>query len=77
MKAGALIDLLMHYSQDDEVEIEVYETISGLYIDTTADITVVEKDTPPGREKLTNFSQAKITNLSMSGVANPRLSHKI
>jgi hypothetical protein len=62
MKAGALIDLLMHYSQDDEVEIEVYETISGLYIDTTADITVVEKDTlvptlkiDVEAEKLRNF----------------------
>lgn len=35
MKAGELIDLLMHYSDDDEIEIEVYETISGHYVDTT------------------------------------------
>ena len=37
MKAGELIDLLMHYSYDDEIEIEVYETISGCYVDTTAE----------------------------------------
>lgn len=42
MKAGELIDLLMHYSDDDEIEIEVYETISGCYVDTTADIAIVE-----------------------------------
>lgn len=42
MKAGELIDLLMHYSDDDEIEIEVYETISGHYVDTTADIALVE-----------------------------------
>lgn len=40
MKAGELIDLLMHYSDDDEIE--VYETISGYYVDTTADIALVE-----------------------------------
>lgn len=39
MKAGELIDLLMHYSDDDEIE--VYEMISGCYVDTTADIAVV------------------------------------
>lgn len=40
MKAGELIDLLMHYSDDDEIE--VYETISGCYVDTTADIAAVK-----------------------------------
>ena len=40
MKAGELIDLLIHYSDDDEIE--VYETISGCYVDTTADIAAVK-----------------------------------
>lgn len=40
MRAGELIDLLMHSSDDDEIE--VYETISGCYVDTTADIAIVE-----------------------------------
>lgn len=42
MKAGDLINLLMSYDEDDEVEIEIYETVSGQYIDTTAAISVVE-----------------------------------
>lgn len=42
MKAGELIDLLMHYSDDGEIEIEVYETISGYYVDTIADIAIAE-----------------------------------
>lgn len=42
MKAGDLINLLMSYDKDDEVEIEIYETVSGQYVDTTAAISVVE-----------------------------------
>ena len=42
MKCGDLMDLLTAYSEDEEIEIEIYETISGRYIDTTADIAVVE-----------------------------------
>lgn len=42
MKAGDLIDLLMAYQNDDEIEIEVYETISGHYVDTTASVSIVE-----------------------------------
>ncbi len=45
MKAGDLINLLMSYNEDDEVEIEIYETISGRYIDTTAAISIVEDGT--------------------------------
>ena len=44
MKVKDLIDLLWAYDNEDEIEIEVYDTISGKYIDTTADITVVEED---------------------------------
>lgn len=44
MKAGDLIDLLMLYDNDDEIEIEIYETGTGKYIDTTAAITIVEED---------------------------------
>ena len=44
MKAGELIDLLMLYDKDDEVQIEIYETLSDNYIDTTAAITIVEEN---------------------------------
>lgn len=40
MKADELMDLLMHYSDDDEIE--VYETIYGYYVDATAGIAIVE-----------------------------------
>ena len=43
MKAGDLINLLTSYDEDDEVEIEIYETVSGQYIDTTAAISIVEE----------------------------------
>lgn len=42
MKCGDLMDLLTAYGEDEEIEIEIYETISGRYIDTTADIAVAE-----------------------------------
>lgn len=42
MKCGDLMDLLTAYGEDEEIEIEIYETISGRYIDTTADIAVIE-----------------------------------
>ena len=41
MKAGDLIDLLMTCN-DDEIEIKVYETISGKYVDTAAAVTIAE-----------------------------------
>ena len=44
MKAGELIDLLMLYDKDDEVQIEIYETLSDNYIDTTAAITIAEEN---------------------------------
>ena len=44
MKAGDLIDLLMLYDNNDEVEIEIYETGTGKYVDTTAAIQIVEED---------------------------------
>ena len=40
-----MIDLLMLYDNDDEVEIEIYETGTGKYVDTTAAIQIVEEDT--------------------------------
>ena len=42
MKCGDLMDLLTAYSEDEEIEIEIYQTISGRYIDTAADIAIVE-----------------------------------
>ena len=44
MKAGELIDFLMLYDKDDAVQIEIYETLSDNYIDTTATITIVEEN---------------------------------
>ena len=44
MKAGDLIDLLKLYNNDDEIEIEIYETGTGKYVDTTASIQIVEED---------------------------------
>lgn len=44
MKVGDLIDLLMTYSNDDEIEIEVYETISGKFVDSSCDITISEEN---------------------------------
>ena len=46
MKAGELIDLLMTCN-DDEIEIKVYETISGKYVDTTAAVTIAEDEAVP------------------------------
>lgn len=45
MKCGDLMDLLMLYNNDDEIEIEIYETATGKYIDTTASVTAVEDGT--------------------------------
>ena len=36
MKAGELIDLLMTFNNDDEISIDIYETISGKYVDSTS-----------------------------------------
>ena len=44
MKVGDLIELLMSNQHDDEIYIEIYETTSGHYIDTTASISIVEND---------------------------------
>ena len=44
MKTGDLIDLLILYDNDGEIEIEIYETITGKYVDTTAAIQIVEED---------------------------------
>ena len=42
MKVGTLIEYLMTCMDDEEIEIEIRETVSGKYIDSTADITIVE-----------------------------------
>ena len=36
MKVGELYELLNAYDNDDEIEIEIYETATERYIDTTA-----------------------------------------
>lgn len=43
MKVGYLIDLLMTYDNDDEIEIEVYETTSGKFVDSSCDITISDE----------------------------------
>ena len=44
MTVRELMDLLRFYPDDDEIEIDIYETQSGKHIDTTADITIVDED---------------------------------
>lgn len=47
MKVSELLDYLQLFDNDDELEIDVYETISSKYIDTTADIVIDEKALVP------------------------------
>ena len=47
MKAGELIDLLMTFNNDDEISIDIYETISGKYVDSTSAVAFVEDDIAP------------------------------
>ena len=44
MKVGDLIDLLNTYNNNDEIEIEVYETTARKYIDTTAAVIISDGD---------------------------------
>ena len=44
MKVGDLITLLRAYPNDDEIEIQVFETNSGELIDSTSAIGIVEED---------------------------------
>lgn len=36
------MELLIAYGAEEEIEVEIYETISGKYIDTSADIAIAE-----------------------------------
>ena len=47
MTVKTLIEYLMTCMDDEEIEIEIRETSSGKYIDTTADITIVEDTCAP------------------------------
>lgn len=42
MKVGDLIEMLRAYPNDDELEIQIFETVSGEYVDSTAAIGLVE-----------------------------------
>lgn len=42
MTVRTLIEYLMTCMDDEKIEIEIRETVSGKYIDSTADITIVE-----------------------------------
>ena len=43
MKIGNLIDMLSAYPNDDEIEIQAFETNSGEFVDSTAAIGIVEE----------------------------------
>lgn len=49
MKVRELIDFLSDFPDDDEIEIEIYGTVTGQYIDTTAAVafTNVEETLGP------------------------------
>ena len=44
MTVGDLITMLRAYPNDDEIEIQVFETNSGELIDSTSAIGIVEED---------------------------------
>ena len=46
MTVQSLINYLNNFNPNDEVEIEIYETISDKFIDSTFDIAISEKITP-------------------------------
>ena len=45
MTVQSLINYLNNFNPNDEVEIEIYETISDKFIDSTFDIAISEKIT--------------------------------
>lgn len=47
MKVGELLDYLKLFDNDDELEIDIYETISKKYIDNTSDIVINEDSAFP------------------------------
>lgn len=47
MRVHELIDYLMNFDNDDEIEIEIYETSSEKCIDTTAAISLSATATVP------------------------------
>ena len=47
MTVGDLITMLRAYPNDDEIEIQVFETNSGELIDSTSAIGIVEEDIFP------------------------------
>lgn len=44
MRVGSLIDYLRNFDEDDEIEIEIHETVTGKYIDSTAAIAISENN---------------------------------
>lgn len=46
MTVQNLIHYLNNFNPNDEVEVEIYETISKRFIDSTFDIAISEKSTP-------------------------------
>ena len=45
MTVQSLIDYLNNFDPNDEVEVEIYETISDKFIDSTFDVVFSEKET--------------------------------
>ena len=44
MTVQSLIDYLINFDPNDEVEVEIYETISNKFIDSTFDVAISEKN---------------------------------
>lgn len=40
MRVRDLIEFLNMFDKDDEIEIEIYETVTGEYVDTTAAVSI-------------------------------------
>ena len=47
MKVGDLIDYLIEFENNEELEIEVYESTSGKYIDSTCSIAISDEAVGP------------------------------
>lgn len=44
MKVGDLIDYLYTFGNDEEIEIEIHETATGRFVDSTAAVVISESE---------------------------------
>ena len=59
MTVGDLITMLRAYPNDDEIEIQVFETNSGELIDSTSAIGIVEGKRPGVKFCVSDFRQSQ------------------